>query len=1379
MDSPRTWLDDLTQNLRNGRVAYVCGTGVSLALAEYSEVITWKGLLSDGLTHLAAANDDLRNEAAIMRRLLDQSDATANTYLTVADWVKAHFEEFRGGEYRAWLKAGVGELKVKATPPSFLETVNSPILTSNYDSTLAECTHRKVMEWTDQGHLDRYFEDPSKYVYHVHGHWDTPQSVVLSRVDYQRLSQAPSIARVFEQLSGHYTFLFLGYGAGIQDPNYSEFLDWFGQNYGETCRTAYALCREDDLPNPRMTANGLRFISYGRNYEDLWAFLRSMRPDNSSSSMADSTAIASVSEIVQEAAEEDESPSAFLQVLPALVREEIVHQLGDPSRWDQFQSEVLSTQRRLISTGGGALIAAVTGTGKTTLSRTAMNLSVAGDSSAVMLVPTKALVAQEVSQWEAWIRAWRSTREIRVFPASRDYPESDAPVSRGRFDVAIAIYEKLAGYLAAGQPSLDTTSLVVVDELQTLVEDDERARKLEGLLTMIRLLPAERRPAIIGLSATLSKASTDVLRSWLEIPEQNFLSSVDRPIPLDTYVLDSTRVRKFADSHLATLSDMSVQLPKPTEQEHGLVIGGSSAHLGLKGLLSAPLGIALIVKLIKEDPSRRIIAFVPGRTAAEEIANAIQRELNVETGRIPRKGNPWGLGRFADGQITEDDAQKYDALRHSDIPMWDHVLRALRSGVAYHSARLPAQLRRLLEQEFYSEDGVLRVIVATDTLAQGVNLPADTVVSFSITGYGSDRRPMLSTPAQLDNKAGRAGRRGLAARARGEFYIVVPTERDLQDVTNLAAPSVKKLATIEGVSAHYVIGSSRTARISGHIRTLDEVSLLALQVLCADGYGRSAEKLEARVETVIRNLLAFRDEIPLLPNASTVVARLRELKLLTPVGDEKTRLTRLGSALGRSALSLQSAYVLEQLGRLAISGAGDIDILFNAFRSPEIQEVTAWVGMPAVDRRHKPSMKEKLTTYAEAYCGTSPTRREYSAQYFGSDRHALVREWVKEGQPVVSSELKLLLDRDVEEISDRDATALLRALVAFEWSRGVPFDELKARFTSAITSDEDQRGKRPVEIKIHYSDVEQLCEQVAGVIRGAAAVSFSESHDWSLRIAGLALRVEVGLPSWLAPIARMRNPILHRNRLARLWTANPIHDRLSDILEMDPLKSAPGITDGQRADLRTLLDRKEFEEALHRHRVAQVWARELVPGLEGETFEELGEDLEDVDGSTEYVSLLSELGSALGIESRATAAREGFSSVSWMAGDQSVLLTIPGVELGSAEVESVGSIDTLVLLRTRLRPSGRTLLAMQPTSARFVRPEVLLEVIAKLAETRGAALDPREVVERLRQLRVSVLDAEDVNLNIESPAAPPPFEGPAPGVPAGPSVDFASEEEAD
>ncbi|MFI5732593.1 SIR2 family protein [Kribbella sp. NPDC051587] len=1280
----------------------------------------------------------------------------------MAQWLRMHFQSLPGGEFSRWLEVTVGSLTLDKNALEFIASTKLPILTTNYDGLLEECSGRDSLSWRDQAKIARFHDRPEQYIFHLHGHWDDADSVILSGDDYQKLASAPEVSRVFQQIVATYTPVFVGYGNGLTDPNFSAFVKWFTENFDATARRMYVLCRNANAPHQLVGRDNLYYIPYGETHGHLPSFLESLLAPEGQGGVGGQEDVR-----VDTSASQADHREQPLAELPPSLKDETARQLGSVESWEKFQSDVLYAERSVITTRGAALISAVTGTGKTTLSRAAMNLAVARGYSAVMIVPTKALVAQEVREWDRWIAAWLGEdRQVRVYPASRDYPESDAPVSRGRFDVAVAIYEKIAGYLAAGQPTLSKTAILVVDELQTLVADKDRATKLESLLTMVRLLPPDSRPAIVGLSATLSSESTDVLRRWLDVPDHHFLQSVSRSVPLDAYVVDSARMRKQSDAHLFGLGNSDVVPPPWEDVEHSLLPPSGGPNITVKGLSTASLAVALVTKLLVDDPERRLIVFVPGRTAAEDMALAIQRSLDGRLGVPPRKLSPWIGGRFAVPNTDPEHAKRlFDELKDSDLPMVDNVIRGMRHGVAYHTARLPAQLRRRLEDEFRNSSGILRVLVATDTLAQGVNLPADTVINCGLAAYGSDRLLTLVSAAELDNKAGRAGRRGLAARERGEFYILVPSERDLQEVQNLTATSVKTFASIAGVFERFVTGRDRTLRVIGRIRSLDDVALLTLHVLCSDGFGRRMESLEGRVQNVIANLLAAQSEEDDLPSAQLVIERLRELKLISGESDGKLRLSRVGEALARSALSLQSAYVLEQLARIAVQGAGDVDILFNACRSAEIDGVTAWIGLPSVPSRHYPSLKENILTYATAYCADNIQRRRDCAQYFAQERHPLPVDLVEEGQMVVSRELKEMLERDVELIDDKDATALLRALVSFEWSRGVPFDQMRARFSSAISSDEEQRGKARVEIKIHYSDVEQLCEQIAGVVRGSSAISFSESHDWSARIASLALRVEVGLPTWLAPIARIRNPLLHRSRLAKLWNVTPQVEHLSAVLDQPALKASRGISDVQREELRELLDRRELEDAQYRHRVAQEWASELVPGLLGSTFEDFGQEMEAAADGPTYSRLLAELAEGLSIEPSNSEVSAGFTGLWWRFGAEVIHFIIPDGELGAEEIDSVADKDCVVLIRRRLRTSGSVVLSQRPTVARFIRPEVLLEVIAKLAQARGEGLDGGEVMQRLRALKVSVLDAEDLVLSVDPPAAPPPFLGAAPSVP--------------
>ena len=89
----------------------------------------------------------------------------------------------------------------------------------------------------------------------------------------------------------------------------------------------------------------------------------------------------------------------------------------------------------------------------------------------------------------------------------------------------------------------------------------------------------------------------------------------------------------------------------------------------------------------------------------------------------------------------------------------DHIAtRALSRGVALHHGRLPGVVREAIEADCRA--GRYRVIVATNTLAQGVNLPVKTVIVHS-TWRGDETGERSRIPVRdYWNIAGRAGRAG-------------------------------------------------------------------------------------------------------------------------------------------------------------------------------------------------------------------------------------------------------------------------------------------------------------------------------------------------------------------------------------------------------------------------------------------------------------------------------------------------------------------------------------------------------------------------------------------------------------------------------------------
>jgi superfamily II DNA/RNA helicase len=1383
MSSQSDFALELKRDISNDRVALILGAGVSAAASENAPNSTWKSLLANALDFFS--REDEPQIDAFKTILKETSDTDA--LVAVAQFVQSKFAPIQG-EYESWLRRTVGNLTLLNHELIDALPSTDVILTTNYDDLVESATGRQPLTWTSRNAFNEYPRAKKTYVFHLHGYFNEPTSVILGGVDYGRLEQNEHVQELLRNLARNHSFLIVGSGAGLDDPNFSKLIDWLKREQGTSPYRHYLLVSEQhagESPYYESLAARVTPIIYGSDHCDLPKFLRGLNPQHpqaNSASLATARELSSDASTADVGAKSSQGLEARLgAILPEPIVRKVERELGPLHELDEFQSKALRLCIDIIETRQSGLLCAVTGTGKTTIARLAMNIVISHRKAGIQLLPTKALVAQEVSNWNGWANIWAhaAERAIRVYGSSRDYPQNDRPVSRGRYEVAVAIYEKLGVYLVSGRTPLANTSLAVVDELQMLVENSSRAAKLEAILTNLRLMPPALRPAILGLSATLPPDSTEALRKWLDIGETMTVTTNRRPVPLDAYVVDALGWKKQSDAHLFNIPG---ELPPPVTDytEHHLgkklrqnkdALAGKIPHLA-----SGELAATLIDDLLQSDQSRRIICFVPSRTAAQEVASGVQALQKKRLGRIHR-GSPWIVGRYAQTAKPVDANRKYNSLKFSDLPNCDDVLRGLREGIAFHTAAVPAALRRLLESEFLREDGLLRVLIATDTLAVGVNLPADTVIATSLSGYGGyPRAKRLLPPSDLDNKAGRAGRRGQTKRARGEFYILVPGTTELQDVEGLTTNDIRDLASVEGVFNSFVTAPRRTNAISSKYRSVAEISSLVLQVLCQDGFSREPQAWLQRTKEIISGLLLAFEDNSTLPEAEEVLSELSARRLIGTKSNGKIALSGLGAALARSSLDLDAAGTLEQIARLACANAGHMDLLWNTCRSSTIQTVTDWVSLPPVANRHYPSMKEAALNLANAYCADEEHVRRYCAQMCKSTRRPPPESLVAQGSTVVSPELRDLLSQTGEGASDADITALLRALVAFEWSRGIPFGDIKARFSRAISSEEVQRGEAPVEFKMYYSDVEQLCEQVAGLLSGAADISFStDGFDYSSRVRSLAAEVEVGLPAWLGPIARMRTPTLHRERLTFLWQDDP-PDSLSEILERSELKQNEGISDEDLATSRREIEIREEEERAYRNRVAQKWANVVVPGADGDTFEDVSDQLDESATSVDYLRVLGGLAEGMKVEVGPPTSSECFAQTSWQAGAHRVLIFVPHESLSRRAVEQVAMQDGLVVLRTRTEPGGIAAVAA-PTRARFVQPEHVLSLLANLVLARSRGLDAEEVVEGLSRICVSSIDSESWYLyGSEVLEAPPPFVGPLPRMQTAPNVASADED---
>jgi ATP-dependent RNA helicase DOB1 len=95
------------------------------------------------------------------------------------------------------------------------------------------------------------------------------------------------------------------------------------------------------------------------------------------------------------------------------------------------------------------------------------------------------------------------------------------------------------------------------------------------------------------------------------------------------------------------------------------------------------------------------------------------------------------------------------------LPQIEHLLPLLRRGIGIHHSGLLPILKEVIEILF--QEGLLKVLFATETFSIGLNMPAKTVMFTSVRKFDGKESRWLSGGEYIQ-MSGRAGRRGLDVR---------------------------------------------------------------------------------------------------------------------------------------------------------------------------------------------------------------------------------------------------------------------------------------------------------------------------------------------------------------------------------------------------------------------------------------------------------------------------------------------------------------------------------------------------------------------------------------------------------------------------------------
>lgn len=149
-----------------------------------------------------------------------------------------------------------------------------------------------------------------------------------------------------------------------------------------------------------------------------------------------------------------------------------------------------------------------------------------------------------------------------------------------------------------------------------------------------------------------------------------------------------------------------------------------------------------------------------------------------------------------------------------ELPQIKHMLPLLRRGIGVHHGGLLPILKETIEILF--QEGLLKVLFATETFSIGLNMPAKTVVFTNVRKFDGISQRWL-TPSEFVQMSGRAGRRGLDD--RGIVIMMVGEEMDpsvakeivrgeqdrLNSAFHLGYNMILNLLRVEGISPEFML----------------------------------------------------------------------------------------------------------------------------------------------------------------------------------------------------------------------------------------------------------------------------------------------------------------------------------------------------------------------------------------------------------------------------------------------------------------------------------------------------------------------------------------------------------------------------------------------
>ncbi|UZJ54392.1 hypothetical protein CBS101457_003712 [Exobasidium rhododendri] len=454
---------------------------------------------------------------------------------------------------------------------------------------------------------------------------------------------------------------------------------------------------------------------------------------------------------------------------------------------DPFQRTAISSIERNES----VLVSAHTSAGKTVVAEYAIAQCLKNKQRVVYTSPIKALSNQKYREFAKLFEdVGLMTGDVTINPEA---------------GCLVMTTEILRSMLYRGSEIMREVAWVVFDEIHYM-RDSERGVVWEETII---LLP--RKVRYVFLSATIPNAMQ--FAQWIahtHVQPCHVVYTDFRPTPLQHYLFPAggdgihlvvDEKGEFREDNfqkaMGSLTDGKGEDPASADSGKGKQKGQTK-----KGGQKGQSDIYKIIKMIMLKNYNPVIVFAFSKKECEGLALQMSKlEFNSEE----EKTMVSTVFNSAIAALSEEDRS---------LPQIEHILPLLRRGIGIHHGGLLPILKEIIELLF--QEGLIKVLFATETFSIGLNMPAKTVVFTAVRKWdGKEFRNLTS--GEFIQMSGRAGRRGLDDRGIVIMMFdekldppaaktMVKGEADrLNSAFHLGYNMILNLIRVEGISPEYML----------------------------------------------------------------------------------------------------------------------------------------------------------------------------------------------------------------------------------------------------------------------------------------------------------------------------------------------------------------------------------------------------------------------------------------------------------------------------------------------------------------------------------------------------------------------------------------------